>query len=202
MSETRILIRLLWMYFPQNWEFGSALSKLWNFEGGGGYEPPQTPLSVRHWVWIEKYLLLLITSICIYLLTEVTSLHIMKIAYLKWLPLTTSTDSRPVVPLYARPSSSSGTPPCCMECVEPVLSLRARLSRSEADEFSCSMADTQHLCYSQIQIIKWSCDSLGVTECMDLYWATACIKLLAILLFSPSLDLSTVIPMTILVQIV
>jgi hypothetical protein len=28
MSENHILIRLLWMYFPQNWEFGSALSKL------------------------------------------------------------------------------------------------------------------------------------------------------------------------------
>jgi hypothetical protein len=31
MSETRILIRLLRMYFPRNWEFGSALSKLRNF---------------------------------------------------------------------------------------------------------------------------------------------------------------------------
>jgi hypothetical protein len=40
MSETRILIRLLQMYFPRNWEFGSALSKLRNF---GGFEPPQTP---------------------------------------------------------------------------------------------------------------------------------------------------------------
>jgi hypothetical protein len=27
MSETRILIRLLRMYFPRYWEFGSALSK-------------------------------------------------------------------------------------------------------------------------------------------------------------------------------
>jgi hypothetical protein len=33
MSETRILIRLLQMDFPRNWEFGSALSKLRNFEG-------------------------------------------------------------------------------------------------------------------------------------------------------------------------
>jgi hypothetical protein len=33
------------MYFPRNWEFGSALSKLRNFGGGGGgYNPPQTPL--------------------------------------------------------------------------------------------------------------------------------------------------------------
>jgi hypothetical protein len=32
-SETHILIRLLPMYFPQNWEFGSAFSKLRNFGG-------------------------------------------------------------------------------------------------------------------------------------------------------------------------
>jgi hypothetical protein len=31
MSETRVLIRFLRMYFLQNWEFGSALSKLRNF---------------------------------------------------------------------------------------------------------------------------------------------------------------------------
>jgi hypothetical protein len=43
MSETRILIRLLRMYFPRNWEFGLALSKLRNL-GGGGVEPPNTPL--------------------------------------------------------------------------------------------------------------------------------------------------------------
>jgi hypothetical protein len=46
MSETRILIRLLWVYFPRNWEFGSALSKLRNF-GSGGLNPPTpfgTPL--------------------------------------------------------------------------------------------------------------------------------------------------------------
>jgi hypothetical protein len=36
MSVNRILIRLLGMYFPRNWEFGSALSKLRNFGGGGG----------------------------------------------------------------------------------------------------------------------------------------------------------------------
>jgi hypothetical protein len=36
MSETRFLIRLLRMYFPPNWEFFSALSKFWNFGGGGG----------------------------------------------------------------------------------------------------------------------------------------------------------------------
>jgi hypothetical protein len=46
MSETCILIRLFQMYFPQNWEFGSALSKLRNF-GGRGFAtppPPGTPL--------------------------------------------------------------------------------------------------------------------------------------------------------------
>jgi hypothetical protein len=47
MSETRILIRLLRMYFPQNWEFGSALSKLRNFGGGGVWNP--NPPSGRHW---------------------------------------------------------------------------------------------------------------------------------------------------------
>jgi hypothetical protein len=34
MSEPRILIRFLQMYFPQNWEFDSAFSKLQNFGGG------------------------------------------------------------------------------------------------------------------------------------------------------------------------
>jgi hypothetical protein len=38
MNETRILIKLLQKYIPRNWEFGSALSKLWNF--GWGFEPP------------------------------------------------------------------------------------------------------------------------------------------------------------------
>jgi hypothetical protein len=33
MSESRIVIRLLRMYLPWNWEFGSALSKLRNFGG-------------------------------------------------------------------------------------------------------------------------------------------------------------------------
>jgi hypothetical protein len=41
MSESRILVRLLWMYFPRNWEFGSALSKLWNF---GGFKHPNPTL--------------------------------------------------------------------------------------------------------------------------------------------------------------
>ena len=41
MSESRILVRLLRMYFPRNWEFGSALSKLRNF--GGGFEHPKQP---------------------------------------------------------------------------------------------------------------------------------------------------------------
>jgi hypothetical protein len=36
----------LLMYFPRTWEFGSALSKLQNFGGGGGFQP-LTP-SVSH----------------------------------------------------------------------------------------------------------------------------------------------------------
>jgi hypothetical protein len=45
MNEPHILIRLLRMYIPRNWEFGSALVKLRKFGGGGGVEPPLgTPL--------------------------------------------------------------------------------------------------------------------------------------------------------------
>jgi hypothetical protein len=45
MNETHILIRLLQMYIPQNWEFGSALAKLWNFRGGVLNSPlPGMPL--------------------------------------------------------------------------------------------------------------------------------------------------------------
>jgi hypothetical protein len=53
MSETRILIRLLRMYFPRNWEFGSALSKLPNGGAGGGGTPPPlgTPLMLRTVDW-------------------------------------------------------------------------------------------------------------------------------------------------------
>jgi hypothetical protein len=49
MNETHILIRLLWIYIPRNWEFGSALAKLWNF-GGGGVSTPKNPPSVRHMI--------------------------------------------------------------------------------------------------------------------------------------------------------
>jgi hypothetical protein len=42
MNETHILIRLLRMYIPRNWEFGSASAKLRNF--GGGPPPFGTPL--------------------------------------------------------------------------------------------------------------------------------------------------------------
>jgi hypothetical protein len=42
MNEAHILIRLLWMYIPRNWEFGSALAKLRNF-GGGGLKPQTLP---------------------------------------------------------------------------------------------------------------------------------------------------------------
>jgi hypothetical protein len=50
MSEPRILIRLLRMYIPRNWEFGSALEKLRNFGGGEGVEPQTSPPSVRPYV--------------------------------------------------------------------------------------------------------------------------------------------------------
>jgi hypothetical protein len=48
MSEPRILIRFLQMYFPCNWKFDSSLSKLRNFYEGGGVEPPKpsTPLGM------------------------------------------------------------------------------------------------------------------------------------------------------------
>jgi hypothetical protein len=39
-SEPRILIRLLRMYFPRNWEFGSAFSKHRNFGEGVSTPPP------------------------------------------------------------------------------------------------------------------------------------------------------------------
>jgi hypothetical protein len=42
-NETHILIRLLRMYIPRNWEFGSALAKPRNFGWGRGLKP-QTPL--------------------------------------------------------------------------------------------------------------------------------------------------------------
>jgi hypothetical protein len=41
MSKTRILIRLLRMYFPRNWEFGSALSKRRIFGWGLKLHPPR-----------------------------------------------------------------------------------------------------------------------------------------------------------------
>ena len=62
MSESRILVRLLRMYFPRNWEFGSALSKLRNFGGGGGFEHPQTPplgtplITTESWLGPEEML--------------------------------------------------------------------------------------------------------------------------------------------------
>jgi hypothetical protein len=43
MSETRILIKLLQMYFPRNWEFGSDLPNFGISEGNGGVLNPQNP---------------------------------------------------------------------------------------------------------------------------------------------------------------
>jgi hypothetical protein len=53
MSEPRILIRLLGMYFPLNREFGSALSKLRNF-GWGGLNPPRNGMGAA-WARHEKF---------------------------------------------------------------------------------------------------------------------------------------------------
>jgi hypothetical protein len=44
---------LLRMYFPRNWEFSSALSKLWNWRGGW---TPQTPAPRYATVWSNKML--------------------------------------------------------------------------------------------------------------------------------------------------
>ena len=60
MSESLILVRLLRMYFPRNWEFSSALSKLRNF-GGVVVWTPQTPplgtplLVIQFCKWIGCY---------------------------------------------------------------------------------------------------------------------------------------------------
>jgi hypothetical protein len=43
MNETHILIKMLRMYIPRNWEFDSALAKLQNL-GGGDLNRPNTPL--------------------------------------------------------------------------------------------------------------------------------------------------------------
>jgi hypothetical protein len=48
MSESCIVIRLLRMYFPWDWEFGLALSKL-RYLGGEGVEPPKLPPLVHRW---------------------------------------------------------------------------------------------------------------------------------------------------------
>jgi hypothetical protein len=43
MNETRF-IGLLRMYFPRNWEFGTAWTKLGDFGGRGVFEPPKHPV--------------------------------------------------------------------------------------------------------------------------------------------------------------
>jgi hypothetical protein len=40
MNKTHILIRLLQMYIPRNWEFGSDVAKLRNFGGEFKHPPP------------------------------------------------------------------------------------------------------------------------------------------------------------------
>jgi hypothetical protein len=71
MNEIHILIRLLRMYIPRNWEFGSGLSKRRNF-GGGGIEPPNPFRYATHSSWnpnsstLEPYQLQLgRTSACV-----------------------------------------------------------------------------------------------------------------------------------------
>jgi hypothetical protein len=49
------LITLLWIYFPRNWEFGSALSKLRSFGGEEFEPPPNSPRLVRHCSMILLY---------------------------------------------------------------------------------------------------------------------------------------------------
>jgi hypothetical protein len=41
------------MYFPRNWEFGSALPNF-RISGVGGFEPPK-PTSVRHYMEVKSY---------------------------------------------------------------------------------------------------------------------------------------------------
>jgi hypothetical protein len=48
MGKTHILIRLLWMYFPWNWEFSSALLKLRNFVGSLNPPNPHRYATDRH----------------------------------------------------------------------------------------------------------------------------------------------------------
>jgi hypothetical protein len=90
MSETHILIRLLWMYFPWNWEFSSALSKLWNF-GGGGWNPPlDMPLGqgttntydlcVRS-MWLDQLTTL---QPCVFWFTSAVTLHAVTFAIGTW----------------------------------------------------------------------------------------------------------------------
>jgi hypothetical protein len=74
MNETHILNRLLRMYIPRNWEFGSALAKLRNFVGGGGIWAPPNPPSVRHWhphitLYMQTYLRLC-AHLCLLFHTE------------------------------------------------------------------------------------------------------------------------------------
>jgi hypothetical protein len=80
MSKTSILIRLLRIYFPQNWEFGSALSKLRIFFlGGGRLLKTPTPLGTslvpyRDLVWYNsKHITLNIIKITLF-----GSLHCIK----------------------------------------------------------------------------------------------------------------------------
>jgi hypothetical protein len=71
MSKIRILIRLLRMYFPRNWEFVSAPSKLRNFGEASGLNtsPPPPPVRQQDPItnWSRAHLLRLVhisSSLC------------------------------------------------------------------------------------------------------------------------------------------
>jgi hypothetical protein len=69
MNKTHILIRLLWMYIPRNWEFRSALAKLRNLGGGGGVTPPHfvTPLSqFQFCLFVSSFLPAIFLSLLIF----------------------------------------------------------------------------------------------------------------------------------------
>lgn len=57
--------------------------------------------------------------------------------FLKWLPLMTSADSRPVVALYSRPRRTSGTEPRSRDWQEETLRLQDRSETLTCDAQPC-----------------------------------------------------------------
>ena len=65
------------MYFPRNWESGSALSKLRNFRGG--FEHP-TP-SVRHWqaqLWVWHFVTFSLLKVVRPSINKVSCIHLLR----------------------------------------------------------------------------------------------------------------------------